>query len=332
METKAYLNILHGAEKRTSLAELPPKLEQNCQNCPNSTPVICVGTCKTWKLKNQLRSLHKKSKTFDFMTKLLNTLKNKRRIQILERLSKERQSISQLQQKLRKEGYNHSQRTMIGEYISPLMNVGLVEENYQLYSLTLFGYEVSALIEGSQDIGEALPPHSECYEETTLNMLKNEPKTFQELSTAIPTKSLARVLNRLRKQALIETKKDKDYVFFFKTKRNSYLEEMSLTEKRVYENIPEHGIAARKLANKARISLRRTYKYLRKLKGKKLVFVRKKPMVYTSTPKGKEVTTLLERLRELIIETQTAAATVANGESASEQPATKMIDPFSRKI
>jgi hypothetical protein len=40
----------------------------------------------------------------------------------------------------------------------------------------------------------------------------------------------------------------------------------SPTEKRVYENILPYGISARQLAEKTEISLRRTCKYLRRLK------------------------------------------------------------------
>ncbi len=313
METNGSLSILQEAERRSSLAELLHKLEENCQNCRNSTPIICVGTCKTWKLKNQLRNFYQRTRTHDFMTRLLNTLKNKRRTRILEALSKEKQSAFQLQQKLKKEGFNHSEQTIIEEYIKPLINVGLIEENRHLYSATLFGREVGALM-GFRNIGDVLPPHSECYEETILDILKDGPKTSLELSTVVPQRSLTRVLNRLRKEALIETSINKDYIFFFKTKRDPKLEKPSPTEIRVYENIPEQGISARKLAINVGITLRRTYKYLRKLKGKKLVFVRKKPLTYKPTAKGREMTNVLECLRKLVIEVETIAAGIVNSD------------------
>jgi predicted transcriptional regulator len=71
----------------------------------------------------------------------------------------------------------------------------------------------------------------------------------------------------------------------------------------VCENLSEEGISAKKLAAKTGISLRRTYKYLRRLKGKKLVFVRKKPRVYVLTEKGLQTVTRLQQLSDLVQET-----------------------------
>jgi DNA-binding PadR family transcriptional regulator len=115
----------------------------------------------------------------------------------------------------------------------------------------------------------------------------------------VPTKSVARVLNRLEKGQLIEATKENDYIFYFKTKRDSNKEAFSITEKRVYENIPLDGISAGRLAAKTGISLRRTYKYLRRLKGKKLVFTRKKPKSYALTAKGVEVALVIKKILEL---------------------------------
>ncbi len=97
---------------------------------------------------------------------------------------------------------------------------------------------------------------------------------------------------------LVQTSKEKNYIFFFRTRRNAFLERLSPTEDRVYQNIPDEGIYAGKLSNKSGISLRRTYKYLRKLKGKKLVFERRKPLTYSLTDRGVKVTSMLKNLRE----------------------------------
>lgn len=112
-----------------------------------------------------------------------------------------------------------------------------------------------------------MSPHSECYEETVLDVLLKGPQTHEGLEEIIPKKSIARVLSRLQKAELAETSSDKDYIFFA-TKRDPNRSDLSPTEKRVYERLPKEGISARKLARGAGISLRRTYKYLRKLKGK----------------------------------------------------------------
>ena len=253
-----------------------------------------------------------------FMTKLLNTLKNKRRTQILEVISKGRSSIAKLQQELKRLGYYHSQQTIAKEYMASLIEVGLAEENEKQYSLTLFGFRLNELTKDFNDIGDVLPPHSQCYEEIALSMLLNKPKTREDFEDIIPAKSVARVLNRLQRRGLIETAKENDYVFYFRTKRDSNNAKFSLTERRVYENITSEGISARKLAEKTKISLRRTYKYSKRLKGKKLVFTRKIPKSYALTAKGLQTALMLKGIRELTLETLAIASKIINDEKTHD--------------
>lgn len=291
-------------------------LEQNCRNCNPLTPLTCVTECKTWKLKNQLRKIHEKMQKPDFEEKLLNTLKNERRLQLLDLISKQGYSISQLQQKLKTLGFNHSQQTIVEEYMNPLVEVGLVGDAQNPYHATILGYRVNELVRDFHDLNEILPPHSECYEETILETLMGRPRTYQEMRTVVSAKSLARVMGRLQRTALVQTNNEKNYIFFFQTQRDSGLSPLSPTERRVYENIPEDGISAGKLAEKTQISLRRTYKYLRKLKGKKLVFTRKKPLSYSLTAKGVRLASMLKAIRNLAVETEaTTAQLLKNGEA-----------------
>jgi hypothetical protein len=319
MEIKAPLNPIQGVDNHASLADLTKILKKNCENCRPLTPITCVTACKTWKLKNQLRKLHEKIENPNFLTKLLNTLKNKRRLQLLETISKEHYSITGLQQELKKREFNHSQQTIVEEYITPLIDVGLVDEDHNSYYTTVFGSKLSDLIKDFHDFGNVLPPHSECYEEITLDMLLRGPKTYEELGGIIPAKSVARVLSRLQKSVLAETGKEKDYIFFFRTRRSPNGSNLSCTERRVHENIPAEGICARKLAEKTRISLRRTYKYLRKLKGKKLVFTRKKPTAYALTVKGTQTAMMLEAVHKLAVEASTTTAYFVKDQKAIDE-------------
>jgi predicted transcriptional regulator len=316
METENHRNSLQEAEKHASLTDLLGMLEENCKNCNPLTPITCVTGCKTWRLKNQFRKLHEKTKNPDYMTNLLNTLKNKRRLQLLEIISKDRHSLERLQQKIKELGFNHGQRTIFEEYINPLIEVGLVDEDQNVYSATVFGCRLNGLVKDFRDVAEILPPHSECYEETALDMLLKGPKTYEDLEGIIPAKSVARVLSRLQKAALAETNNEKDYVFFFTTKRDPNGSSLSPTERRVYEKIPVEGISARKLAEKAGISLRRTYKYLRKLKGKKLVFTRKKPTSYALTTKGARIATMLGTLHKLAVGALTTTSRLMENEQS----------------
>jgi DNA-binding transcriptional ArsR family regulator len=242
MKTENYSNSLTGAGEEASLTKAMKEWEENCKNCHPLTPITCVTNCKIWQLKNEFRKICEKMKNPAFMTKLLNTLKNERRLQILETVSKARYSVSGLQQELKKLGYYHSQQTIAEEYVAPLREVGLVEENQNRYYATVFGCRLGESIKNFHGAEKVLPPHSECYEEIALGMLLNEPKTYEDFEGIISTKSVARVLNRLQEAGLIEKAKEKSYVFFFRTKRDSSVVKFSPTERRVYESVSADGV------------------------------------------------------------------------------------------
>jgi len=308
MKTKIHLRPLQKTQEQTSIVEVLERTKETCEYCRPLTPITCMTTCNIWKLKNELRKLHEKTENPNFMANLLNALKNKRRVQILEILSTGRYSVVRLQQKLKKIGYYHSRRTIAEEYVNPLIEVGLVEENHNKYHTTLLGCKLNELIRDFSAIGEILPPHSECYEEKAIEALSKSPKTYEELKFVISTESLSRILKRLQEANLIIKDHENSYIFYFKTKRNPQQERLSPTEKSVYEDIPEEGITAKKLADKTNISLRRTYKHLRKLRGKKLAFKRKRPKAYALTREGRQIAKLLEKMHVLLIEFAQASA------------------------
>ena len=316
MKTENSLTMPKGEQKQHSLAEVLKTLEQKCNNCNPLTPLECVTRCNVWKLKNELRKLHDTMENPDFMKDLLNTLKNRTRIHILKTISKGRYSVSKLQQELKKHDLKHSQDTIIKEYISSLIQVGLAAETQNQYYATTFGCKIYELIGGFREFEKNLPFHSECYEETILKLLLTGPKTLNELKEVVSKKSISRALKRLKKTKLIETPKERDYVFFFKSRRDPNKETFSLTERKVYDNIPEEGISAKKLADKAELSIRRIYKCTRGLKGKKLVFTRKTPKTYGLTAKGEKLASLVQELQNLVEETWNSSEQVICSEKS----------------
>jgi predicted transcriptional regulator len=307
METESYQGSVSRTEEQASLADTVMGLEETCKNCQPLNPTMCVTSCKIWNLKNELRIFYEKMTKPGFTTKLLNALKNKRRLQIIEIVSKGQYSITRLQQELKKLGYYHSQQTIAEEYVAPLIDSGIAQQDQNRYHATVLGCRLAELMKNFQSFEKVLPFHSECYEERALDVLLNGAKTYEDFEANIPTRSLPRVLNRLQTAGLIETTKEKDYVFYLRTKRDSAKTEFSPTEGRVYENVPLEGVSARKLAEKTVISLRRTYKYLRRLKGKKLVFSKERRKSYSLTSKGTQVGLMLEKIRNLTIEAREAA-------------------------
>jgi predicted transcriptional regulator len=303
-------------ERNRDLAGLLRTLDAECRNCAPLTPLKCITRCNIWKLKNELRQLRETMDNPNFMKDLFNVLKNETRLHVLSAIVNGRYSVGQLQQELKKVGHSHSQDTINEEYLRPLIEVGLAAEAQDQYYATMFGGRLTELLEGFPEFVNVLPAHSECYEETLLSALLAGPKTFQDVEAFISPKIAARILKRLKAADLIETPEERDYVFFFKSKRDSKKETFSLTERKVYDNISEEGISAKKLAEKTGISLRRTYKYLRGLKGKKLVFTRKTPKAYSLTDKGEKLASVLHDLQNLVEEIWNSSTQVISSEKS----------------
>jgi predicted transcriptional regulator len=261
-----------------------------------------MSDCNVWKLRNEFRQLCETMENPDYIKDLLNVLKNRTRFAILQTIEKTH-SVSKLQQELKRAGYMHSQDTITAEYLRPLVKVGLAAESQDQFFATAFGGKLASLIENIPEFTEILPAHSECYEENILKSLFNGPRTFEEIKDLVPSKIVSRILKRLKAVGLMDTPEDRDYIFFFRSKRDSDKEALTTTEAKVYHNIPNEGISAKKLSQKAELSLRRTYKYVRGLKGKKLVFARKTPKTYTLTDKGERLAWLLIELHRLVGET-----------------------------
>jgi len=308
MEQKNALILMDGNSGCKSFTDLVEEAERTCKTCKPLTPIACIIQCKNWKIKNEFKKMYPKASEPNFVHKLLNTLKNKTRLEILEILSSRQHSITQVQHELQNRGFNHSQQTISQEYLQPLIETGLVSERRDWYTATLFGQRISELAMDFRDVGELLSPHSECHEEIALSILMKGPETHEGLEKTIPKKNLARVLSRLEKAGLTNAITDKEYIFFFRTKRDPNLSELSPAEKKVYDSIRKEGISAQKLAGKAGICVRKTYKYLRRLKGKKLVFTRDKPPLYTITAKGARTGKFLEELRHIAADVLTASS------------------------
>ena len=312
-------NVLSPPRKgdNRDLAGMLRSLNAECRNCAPITPLECISRCRVYKLKNELRKLRETMDKPNYIKELFNVLKNETRLHILQAIVNGRYSVSQLQQELKKTGHSHSQDTISEEYLRPLMAVGLATEARDEYYATTFGGRLTELLGNFPEFVEMLPAHSECYEETILQSLLSGPKTFEAVEALISPKIASRILKRLRSAGLIETSMERDYIFFFKSKRDPDKENFTLTERRNYDAIPNEGISAGKLAKETGLSIRRTYKYLRGLKGKKLVFIRKTPKAYGLTCKGEKLASVLQELQQIVEETWSSSEQVMHGNANS---------------
>jgi len=254
-------------QNKPDLSAMIKSLEAECKNCSPISPLQCIDRCQTYKLKNELRTLWKALASPTFIKELLNVLKNETRLLILQAIVNGRFTVGQLQQKLKVAGQSHSQSTISEEYLHPLIGVGLVAQSREEYYGTAFGLRLTQLLSSFQELARKLPAHSECYEETLLQALLAGPKTFEDIEPLILQKNVSRVLKRLISAKLITTPKGRDYIFFFKSKRDPGKEAFNKTERKIYDTLSSEGISAAKLAKETGLSTRITYKYLRCLKG-----------------------------------------------------------------
>ena len=259
--------------------------------------MICVERCDVWKVKNEIVEVSRIIGASGHTKTLLDAVKNARRLTVMEALQERPLNVRELQHQLKKRGYQHSRSTLTNAYLKPLRNAGLIKEDGGRYKLTFYGRKMREML---QRLGykNTLPIHSCCYEETVMKELTHGPKTFDELGALVNPKSLSRTLMRLRRRGLIVKKSGGDYVFYHKVKKRA-VAGLSPTEKRTFEALPDAGVSARTLSKNVGITLRRTYKYLRRLRAKKMVFALRIQKTYQLTPQGMEIAFVLDEMAKL---------------------------------
>ncbi len=309
------------------LVEILKQADSICRYCGPISPLICVERCEIWRAKNEFLEMNGMLCADDHVHGLLNAVKNDRRQKVIEALSERPRGIKGLQEYLKSEGYYHSQHTIDSEYVEPLMKAGIVKRDNTKYRLTLYGQKFRDIL-NRFNFENSLPPHSRCYEEIVLKKLKDGPKTYANLVDLLTQRSLSRSLKRLIENGLVTKSKIPDYVFYFKTKKVPK-KPFSPTEKKIYEAISEVGTSARELSDKVDINLRRTYKYLRRLRKRRLVFTRKKPKTYELTPSGTELTDFLEETTNLVSDASKAAAFLLERSKQTVEPPAPSFTEFS---
>lgn len=290
----------------TELVEILKQSDRVCQYCHLISPMICIEHCEIWRTKNDFLEMNEMLYAEDHLIDLLNAVKNVRRQKVMEALSKRPRSIKGLQVYLKSRGYYHSRHTVTREYVKPLVKVGVLKKDGDKYRLTLYGQKLRDVLD-KFDVENPLPPHSCCYEEILLKKLKDGPKSYANLAESLTQKSLSRPLKRLIENGLVTKSMSLDYVFYLRTKRVPK-KTFSPTEKKIYESIKEFGISAPDLSEKVGINLRRTYKYLRRLSNRRLVFTQKKPRTFQLTPSGIELANFLEETANLVLDASKASA------------------------
>ena len=299
-------------ENNCNLSRILPSLDAECRMCSPISPLQCITQCQVYKLKNELRWLALTMDSPHYIRDLFNALKNMPRLQILKAIEKNRFSIKQLQQELKKHVQNKRYFTLNEENLHPLIAAGLVTERRDGYCASSFGVRLNGVLDCFSDFAEELPNHSECYEERLLPFLLAGPKTFESIESVIAPSVVSRTLKRLRSAGLVKNSRAKAYVFFFRTIRNPNKEILTTNEQKIYSAIPTEGICVKDLSTKTKISKRLVYRYLRHLKGKKLVFTRKTPKTYHLTCNGQKLASVLQNIQQVAQDTWNSSQLIMN--------------------
>jgi len=292
-----------------SLVDALERAEGYCRGCKASSPMVCVERCDVWRVKHEILEMRRVVSESSHARRLLNVLKNNRRWKALDVLCERPRSVRELQRDLRGSGFRHSRRTIVEAYLKPMIRVGLVGEEGVLFRVTFYGRKIHDILTGRNSLS-SLPVHSCCYEEVVLKEL-TKPKTFEELAERVPRKSLSRVLMRLRARGLLAKSSGTDYVFYHRVRGRPKMR-LSPTERRVFDAIPQAGIAVRELSKVVGINLRRTFKYLRRLREKKLVFAIKVRRTYELTVQSREIVSILDEMEKLVLSSLNVPVPVAH--------------------
>ncbi len=307
-------------EHSSQLVEIFKQAKRFCQYCEPTSPLICVERCEIWRAKNEFLEMRDVLCADEHVHGLLNAVKNDRRQKVIEALSERPRSMKGLQEYLKSKGYCHSQHTIASEYVEPLIETGVAKREDTKYKLTLYGQKFHDILKRFA-VENSLPPHSYCYEEKLLEEMKDGPKTYANLVESLNQRSLSRSLKRLTENGLVTKSETPNYIFYLRTKKVPK-KPFSPTEKKIYETISEAGISARELSDKVGITLRRTYKYLQRLRKRRLVFTRKKPRTYELTPSGKELANFLGETANLVLDASKASAVLLE---SSEKTAEMLV-------
>ncbi len=274
--------LKRGENQKTVLRDIT----ETCESCRPLNPIICVESCPIWTLKRKYREAFKDLAEKPSLTDFLHLTKNERRLKILERLHEKPCTLEELHEHLKNAGYSHSLNILRHHYVRPLADVSFVEEQNGVYAITFKGKSIYNLLTTSEIA--KLSTHSQGYDEKILKNLLSGPKTYDDLREIVPNGSLRRSLRRLQKSNFLFKPTLNGRIFYFATKKRP-TRKLSQTEMKIFKALPPEGLSTKDISEKAGISMRRVYEYLKRLKYKRHVRKEEKTAVYRLTDAGKSL-------------------------------------------
>jgi predicted transcriptional regulator len=273
------------------------EITETCESCRPPNPIMCVESCPIWTLKRKYRDAFEDLAEKPSLTDLIRLSKNERRLKILERLLEKPCNLEELREYLKHAGYSHSLNILRHNYVKPLADVSFVEEHNGVYVITFKGKSMYNLLTTSEIA--KLSTHSQGYDEKILKNLLSGPKTYDDLREVAPNGSLRRSLRRLLKSDFLVKPTLNGRIFYLATKKRP-TRKLSPIEMKIFKALPPEGLPAKDISEKVGISVKRVYKYLRRLKYKRHVRKEEKTAVYMLTDTGKSLTQSIKLAHNLI--------------------------------
>jgi len=270
------------------------EIEDFCENCQTSSPIVCAELCQLWKLKRDYPDVLEETEYEP--PNLFNFTKNNKRLTILEVLVQNPTTIEEIREQLERRGHHHSRQALHDQYLLPLQKAGFIQKEETRYKITTLGLNIYTILTTNTIPASSVNIKED--DEKILTALLSGPKSYNELKFLLKKASIYRDLKRLQQKNLIFKSRLSGRIFYFKTKRRP-TRKLSPIEMKIFKALPSEGSSVKDLYGKVGGSIRRIYKYLRRLRYKKHVKKGEKIVLYEMTDSGRKLARCLNQIMNL---------------------------------
>lgn len=262
------------------------EIQEICENCRPSSPIMCIELCEIWKLKREYRDEYAALQNKPNLIILLKAAQHGIRRQILEMLLEKPTSLLEIYEALKTTDSHLSLNHTRDKHIQPLIETNLIHQEDEHYYITTTGKNIYTILTNSEL--DKYPLHESGHDEEVLRALYSNPHTYNELTEVIPKNSVYRSLNRLQEQGLIVKSEFSGRVVYFATKRRP-TRKLSPIEAQIFKALIKEALPVKDISEKVGVSVRRVYEYLKQLRYKQHVGKEEKPILWKITEKGKVI-------------------------------------------
>ena len=281
-----YTEMLNKLKYGQSSEAVLKEIQEICENCRPSSPIMCIELCEIWKLKREYRDEYTALQNKPNLIKLLKEAQHDTRRKILEMLLEKPTSLLEIYETLKTADLTSSLNQARDKHIQPLIEANLIHQEDEHYTITTTGKNIYTILTNSE-LNE-YPLHANGHDEEVLRALYSNPHTYDELTDVIPKNAVYRSLNRLQEQDLIVKSEFSGRVVYFATKRRP-TRKLSPIESQIFKALIKEALPVKDISEKVGVSVRRVYDYLKQLSYKQHVAKEEKPILWKITEKGKEI-------------------------------------------